>query len=211
MKTIILTIIALAFCTLQLHAQYVEPEKSEKLKAQSKITYPSTPFDSVATRNALALGKSTLKGVAFTRLKNGYGIKTGNKIKGNKITVVLFPVTPYFEEYYKLWKDKKYNNPKKNRFVYMDEKAYILRLEAITNSDGEFTFPEMLPGKYYIYATLGYTKTKSYNRYTGSGYGSYGGRVDYYQPTLYSENFSDLLEKFIEIKKNGEVVDVKLR
>ncbi|MDO5615824.1 MAG: hypothetical protein Q4G16_06520 [Cruoricaptor ignavus] len=196
-------------------AQYVEPEKSvkeaEKRKASQVVTHPKQKFDSIQTKNALAIGKGKIQGVAFTRTKNGYGMKVGKKVLANKVLIQLFPVTPYFEEYYKLWKDKSLNNPKKNKYVYMHNNAYKYRLEAISNSSGEFTFPDMRPGKYYLWATLNYSLTHKYNRYTGSSYGSYGSRVDYYRPEQYSVGHSDFLELFVEVKEDGEVVTVKLK
>ena len=196
-------------------AQYVEPEKSvkeeQKRKASEIITYPTLKFDSLEAKNALAIGKGKIIGQAFTRLKNGYGMKVGSKVLANKISIQLFPVTPYFEQYYKLWKDTSKNNPKKNKFVYMDKNAYRYRLEAITNSSGEFTFPDMKPGKYYLWSTLGYSRNINYNRYKGSGYGSYGNRVDYFEPASYSKGYEDLLELFVEVKSDGEIVEVKLK
>ena len=101
-----------------------------------------------------------------------------------KVTIHLFPVTPYFEEYYKLWKNKSKNNPKKNKHVYMDDKAFRLRLEAISNSSGEFTFPNMKPGKYYLWATVDYSLNFNSKDYVGSGYNDYG-TTDYYQQNSY--------------------------
>ena len=212
-KTISLFLLSF-ICGLSL-AQYVEPERSvkeaQKRKISEVVTYPSQKFDSIAAKNALTLGTGKITGTAFTRTKNSYGMKVGQKVLANQITIQLFPVTPYFEEYYKLWKDKSKNNPKQNRYVYMDTEAYRYRLEAITNSSGEFTFPDMKPGKYYLWANLDYALTYSSSQYTGSGYGSYGTRVDYYKPTSYNRNFSEFLELFVEVKSEGQVVDVKLR
>lgn len=209
-----LTLIALTSLSTLAIAQYVEPEKADKIAAQKKateiVTMPTLKFDSIQARNMLQEGTGTIVGEAFTRQKNGYGMKILDKVKANKIKVTLFPVTPYFEEYYKLWKDKDKNNPKKNKYVYMDRDAMRYRLEAITNSDGEFTFPKMKPGKYYIYGSMGYTNTYSYNKYTGSGYDNYG-RIDYYSPSSYTKDFSEFLETFVEVKTNGEVVRIKLK
>ncbi|MDF2515228.1 MAG: putative lipoprotein [Sphingobacterium sp.] len=213
MKHLSLSLLLLFFGPV-LKAQYVEPEKADKeaaiRKASEVITMPTLKFDSLEAKNRLALGKGKIMGEAYTRQKNGYGMKILGKIKANKIKVTLFPVTPYFEEYYKLWKDKSKNNPKKNRYVYMDKNAYRFRLEAITNSDGEFTFPDMKPGKYYLYGSLDYTLNYNYNKYTGSGYNGYG-RIDYYAPDSYSRDFNEFLETFVEVKKEGEVVKVKLK
>jgi hypothetical protein len=108
------------------------------------------------------------------------------------------PVTPYVEEWYKLRKDKE--NIKKRRFVYLSKEAYKYRLEAITNSDGEFTFPDMQPGKYFLKGLLDYTYKGTYNAYTGTGYNSYGGQTDYYQQKQYSKEIQDRIEEFVEVK-----------
>jgi len=204
------------FFTSLLNAQYVEPEKEEKQallrKQTEKIIYPHQRFDSIAAKNMLAIGKGKITGVAFTRARENknFGMKTGPKIYADKLKIMLFPVTPYFNEYYALWKDKSKHNPKKNTFVQMVPDAYRYRLEAITNSSGEFTFPDMKPGKYYIFSTLDYYTTHRGNQYTGSGYDNYG-RIDYYQPYTYQKYDSEFLELFVEVKQDGEVVNVKLK
>ncbi|MBO9674849.1 MAG: hypothetical protein J7577_15485 [Sphingobacteriaceae bacterium] len=213
MKTISLLLLLLFF-GFTIKAQYVEPEKADKEAAKRKasevITMPTLKFDSLQTKSMLSLGKGKIVGEAFTRQRNGYGMKVLGKVKANKIKVILFPVTPYFEEYYKLWSDKSKNNPKKNRYVYMDKDAYRYRLEAVTNSDGEFTFPDMKPGKYYLYGSMDYTLNYQYNKYAGSGYDNYG-KIDYYTPSSYNKDFNEFLETFVEVKNDGEVVNVKLK
>ena len=215
MKYTLLLAVFLGFNSL-INAQYVEPEKKDKealiRKQNEKIIFPTQRFDSIVAKNMLAMGKGKIKGVAFTRARENknFGLKTGEKIFANKIKIILFPVTPYFEEYYTLWKDKSKNNPKKNTFVQMHNEAFRYRLEAITNSSGEFTFPDMKPGKYYIYGTLGYSTTYTGQEYTGSGYDSYG-RIDYYSPYQFSKNSSEFLELFVEVKADGEIVTVKLK
>lgn len=70
----------------------------------------------------LAFGNSTIEGVASTK-QNNWGIKPllGQKHYAPKGTVVmLFPVTPYFEEFYSM--RKKYENKKTT--VYMSEEAF---------------------------------------------------------------------------------------
>lgn len=201
---------------LGVNAQYVEPEKSVKEEMERKknevIHLPKQKFDSIEAKNMLALGKGQIKGVAFTRARDSknFGIKTGDKIKANKITITLFPVTSYFQEYLTLWKDKSKNNPKKNSFVYMDPAAFRYRLEAITNSDGEFTFPDMKPGKYYLFGIISYTTSNTKHQYTGSGYDAYG-RIDYYSPYQTYKDYSEYIDMFVEVKSEGEIVNVKLK
>jgi hypothetical protein len=185
-------------------AQYREPEEKDKVD----ISYPQTAFDSLAAKSMLARGTGTIKGIAYTKAKNNMGFKAGQRIYANKMKVVLLPVTPYFEAWYKLRKEKE--NLKKRRYVHMSNEAYKYRLEAISNSDGKFTFPEMKPGKYFLQGFLEYTYNGSYNEYTGSGYNSYGGRTNYYQQKHYTLNYEDRIEEFVEIKSDGEIVKVKL-
>ena len=199
--------LAVAFAaTTPSYAQYQEPEKKEKVD----VSYPKVAFDSLQAKKMLAKGNAVIKGVAYTKPKTklGYSAPLAPRILANKMTVVLLPVTPYMEEWHQLRKDKE--NIKKRRFVYLSKEAYKYRLEAITNSDGEFTFPDMQPGKYFLQGLLDYTYKGTYNAYTGTGYNSYGGQTDYYQQKQYSKDIQDQIEEFVEVKENGEIVKVKL-
>lgn len=198
-------LLLLIICSaVTLEAQYKEPEKKDKVE----VYYPEVVFDSLQAKKMLAKGGATIKGVAFTKAKNNMGFKSGARIYANQIKVVLLPVTPYFEAWYELRKDKE--NLRKRRYVYLSNDAYRYRLEAITNSDGEFTFPDMLPGKYFLQGFLGWTHNGYYNEYTGTGYNSYGGQTNYYQQKAYSVDHEDRIEEFVEVKANGEIVKVKL-
>ncbi len=207
MKISFCLIALLFFCAQQTRAQYVEPEEKDKITT----LYPEATFDSTVAKTALAVGKGTITGVAYTkpRTKLGYKAPLADKIKANKVTIQLFPVTPYLESWLELRKKKE--NLKKKVYVYMSNEAYRFRLEAITNSEGKFTFPEMKPGKYFLTAILDYSTGKSYNAYTGSGYNNYGGRTDYYEKRQYYTSHSERIEEFVEVKEDGEVVKVKLK
>ncbi|MDQ1096759.1 MULTISPECIES: carboxypeptidase-like regulatory domain-containing protein [Chryseobacterium] len=186
-------------------AQYREPEKKDK----QEVFYPQVSFDSLQAKKMLARGSATIKGVAFTKQKNGWGIKPllGDRILANQIRVVLLPVTPYFNAWYQLRKEKE--NTRKRRYVYLSNDAYRYRLEAITNSSGEFTFPEMKPGTYFLQGFLPYTENKYYHEYTGTASDGYN-RTNYYDLKQYSVNHEDRIEAFVEVKENGEIVKVKL-
>lgn len=185
-------------------AQYKEPEKTDKVD----VYYPEVAFDSLQAKNMLTKGTATIKGVAYTKAKNNMGFKAGARIYANQIKVVLLPVTPYFEAWYKLRKEKE--NLKKRRYVYLSDVSYRYRLEAITNSNGEFTFPDMKPGKYFLQGFLGWTHSGYYNEYTGTGYDSYGGRTNYYQQKKYSVDHNDRIEEFVEVKEDGKIIKVRL-
>lgn len=199
-----LCITVLAVCPFLVKGQYVQPERDDTIRL-----YAKAPFDSVAARNALARGTATIAGEAFIR-RNPYGNKAwhGNRINADKITILLFPVTPYLLEYLDL---KKKENPRKLKFAYVNPVAWSYLLEAVSNSDGEFTFPNLKPGKYYLEAIMPWSHSGSYNQYTGSGYNNYGGRTDYYDRKSYFVNHYEKLTKFVEIKNDNETVRVKLK
>lgn len=203
-----LTLFVFGFAVIMANAQY---KQSDSDKNQQVKIFPKQKFDSVAAKNALAYGKTTVKGVAFTKEKNALGFAPlmAERIYANHIMVELFPLTPYFQEWYDLKKTSE--NVKKNKIVYMDTSAYRQRLTCETNSKGEFTFPEMRPGKYIILGTLPWSKTQSYDKYTGSGYGNYGGRVDYYDRQYYTISHSDFLMQIIEVKEGDKEINVKLK
>jgi hypothetical protein len=186
------------------NAQYVEPERDDTIRMM-----PKTPFDTTFAKNALAKGHATIKGVAFTKPKTrlGYKAPLEKRIYANKIKVILYPYTPYLEEYIQL---KKKQNPKKLKFVYIHPEAWKYRLEAVTNSNGEFTFPDMKPGKYYLEGVLNWNTRSYYNQYRGSGYSGYG-TTNYYERKYYTVQHSDLLQEIVEVKSDNEVVRVKLR
>lgn len=202
-KSLLLTVSIISGVVYQSLAQYKEPEEKDK----KEIFYPEVVFDSLQAKKMLAKGTATIKGVAFTKAKNNMGFRAGARILANQIKVVLLPVTPYFEAWYQLRKDKE--NLRKRRYVYLSTAAYRYRLEAVTNSDGKFTFPEMKPGKYFLQGFLDWTYSGYYNEYTGTGYNGYG-QTDYYQQKKYSVDHQDRIEEFVEVKENGEVVKVRL-
>lgn len=203
MKKAYLSCIFVVFCTIFGHGQYRQAERDDTIRMK-----PTVPFDSVATKAALVEGTGTIKGVAFTRAKSQQlGFKAGKRILANKILVTLYPLTPYFEAYLDL---RKKVNPKKLKFAYIDPGCYRLRLTSVTNSSGEFTFPKMKPGKYYICGELPWFQTGTYNKYSGTANTGYG-QVNYYTPTSYRNDHTDYLEKIVEITQEGQILEVKLK
>src|ERR1700744_4867502 len=99
----LLSLLLFLLPVILLKAQYVQPERND-----TTYIYPQTKFDSLAARSALARGTSTIKGVAFTKPKTGFGFKAplAPRIYANRIKILLFPVTPYLLEYLDLKKSK---------------------------------------------------------------------------------------------------------
>ncbi|WP_343611305.1 hypothetical protein [Chryseobacterium oranimense] len=176
--------------------------------------YPQAFFDKKMAREMLSFGNSTIEGVASTKQKNNWGIKPllGAKHYAPKGTVVmLFPVTPYFDEFYSM--RRKYENKKTT--VYMSEEAFKYRLEALTDDYGRFKFEKLKPGKYYLETIVNFTATASYQQQTGTSdaYNAYGGYLystPIYQTFFYGYSAANRESKFVEIKEDGELKEINL-
>lgn len=176
--------------------------------------YPQAFFDKKLARDMLGFGNSTIEGVASTKQKNNWGIKPllGQKHYAPKGTVVmLFPVTPYFEEFYSM--RKKYENKKTT--VYMSEEAFKYRVEALTDDRGRFKFEKLKPGKYYLETIVNFTATASYQQQTGTtntfnGYGNYLYSTPIYSTFFYGYDAANRESKFVEIKADGELKEINL-
>ncbi|MDN3585303.1 hypothetical protein QWY86_01385 [Pedobacter aquatilis] len=175
-----------------------------RTNAQKVVYYPQVPFDSLQAKSMLALGMSSIEGVAVTGPKTalGYRAPLSPKIKAANVQVTLFPVTSYFEEWYKL--RKKEENKKTS--VYMSEEAFHWRITVQTDEYGRFKFSKMKPGKYFLQSIASYTKSGKTPVYRGSGYNNYGGRTDYYEYQNYTNNYTDRIEKFVEITRDGQAL-----
>ena len=174
------------------------------VNAQKAAYYPQVPFDSLQAKSMLALGASSIEGVAYTKVPGEWGAK---KIFAANVVVTLYPVTHYFDEWYRL-RGKLEN--KKNS-VYMSEQAFKYRLTVQTDGYGRFKFDKMKPGKYFLQSFASYTKSGSTPVYRGSGYNNYGGRTDYYDYQNYTNNFTDRIEEFVEITRDGQALEIKLK
>ncbi len=184
------------------------------VSAQKDELYPQVFFDKKLAASMLAPGKSTIEGVAFTKQKDKYGMKPIGGVKhfAPKGTVImLFPITPYFEEFYKT--RKKYEN--KNTNVFMSEDAFAHRREALTDEYGRFKFSNVKPGKYYIETIVNFTATGSYKEQTGTSTSyNYFGQALYsnpiYQTFFYNYASANRESKFVEIKSDGQLLEIKL-
>ncbi|PWS33451.1 hypothetical protein [Pedobacter paludis] len=180
-----------------------------KANAQKAAYYPQVPFDSLQAKSMLALGTSSIEGVAFTKPKSSFGYKAplAPKILATNVTVTLFPVTTYFEEWYRL--RKKEENKKTS--VYMSQEAFRWRITVQTDEYGRFKFNKMKPGKYFIQSFASYSRSGTTPVYRGTGYNNYGGQTDYYEYQSYTNNYTDRIEEFVEITRDGQALEIKLR
>jgi hypothetical protein len=159
---------------------------------------PSVPFDLAAAKAALEPGHSIITGQVCAGWK-------GNLVLGSR-PVLLYPATPYLDQIIALGKKAK---PGKDK-VQMDPDLVIARMEAKPNTDGEFQFSQMKPGRYYL--------STSIEAMIGGSVDVYAGHVstDYGSANVYtSQNFSygsgTQIEKFVDVKKDGDTIKVTMQ
>lgn len=187
--------------------------------SQKDSYFPQVFFDKKQAEAQLGAGKSTIEGVAFTREKRtipftmgAVKVKTGKKHMARPNTVVmLFPVTEYFTEFYNLRKKLE----SKTKQVLMSNEAFAVRREAYTDDYGRFRFENLKVGKYYLETIVDFTAVGSYKQQTGTStaYNVYG--TPLYSTPIYETFFYDYEaahreSKFVEVKKDGQVIEIKL-
>jgi tetratricopeptide (TPR) repeat protein len=167
-----------------------------------KEIYPQGTFDAKLAEAAMGRGLSKIVGKACTK-------KDGLIFAAVGVRVVLFPVTPYLEEWHKLREQKE----GKKTGVYMSKEANRYAIEAISGSDGRFVFEGLKPGKYFIQLIHSFNQAKTARVYTGS-YTSQNGPVrettNYYYDQDYIVGRSQRLERFVEIKDDGDTKKITL-
>ena len=186
---------------------------------QKDSYFPQVFFDKKQAEAQLGAGKSTIEGVAFTREKRSIPltmgavkVKTGKKHMARPNTVVmLFSVTEYFTEFYNLRKKLE----SKTKQVLMSNEAFAVRREAYTDDYGRFRFENLKVGKYYLETIVDFTAVGSYKQQTGTStaYNVYG--TPLYSTPIYETFFYDYEaahreSKFVEVKKDGQVIEIKL-
>ena len=187
--------------------------------SQKDSYFPQVFFDKKQAEAQLGAGKSTIEGVAFTREKRSIPltmgavkVKTGKKHMARPNTVVmLFSVTEYFTEFYNLRKKLE----SKTKQVLMSNEAFAVRREAYTDDYGRFRFENLKVGKYYLETIVDFTAVGSYKQQTGTStaYNAYG--TPLYSTPIYETFFYDYEaahreSKFVEVKKDGQVIEIKL-
>ena len=182
-------------------------------QAQNKL-FPQAFFDKKQAQDMLAIGTSTIEGVASTKQNTAYGYKAPlakKQVAPEGTLVTLYPLTPYFEEFIKLRKQKE----NKKTVVYISDDAYKYRLETKTDAYGRFKFEKLKPGKYFIESIVPLVASYTYQQQTGNlnTYNN-GGYViastPYYETFRGSYDTTNRETKIVEIKSEGEVLEIKL-
>lgn len=167
-----------------------------------KSIFPTGNFDPALAKAGLTRGLATIRGRACSKFD-------GLRFDAAGAKVVLFPVTPYLEEWYDL-REKKEG---KKTSVYMSTEANQYRIEAYADNDGRFTFEGLKPGKYFIQIIHSFNQAKTARIYNGSDTWQNGPirtTTNYYYEQDYTVARSKRLERFVEIKEDGETKKITL-
>jgi hypothetical protein len=185
-------------------------ETANRRAEQDRVTviYPETIFNRQEAEAALGKGTASIEGVMYTRPKNGFGFKplAGEKIYAQSSPVLLFPVTPYLEEWYRLRKEKE----NKRTQIGMSQSALTVRLVVRTDDYGRFKFSNLKPGRYYLLGQLDWNEGKTRDVYAGNATNNYG-TTDFYKREAYVVTNTEHFDKFVDIKEAGSTLQVNLK
>lgn len=187
------------------------PASFTEALAQKKPIFvlPTTSFNKQETQAMLDSGTSTIRGVVAKKAKN-----PDNTFLG--IVVELFPCTPYFDEWHSLRKKDK----KGKRVAVMSDEAYSYRILAkASDEDGSFEYKNLKPGRYYLQTTIRQGKSKDMLLEVGTqrvtSYNIFGqalstSNTPIYEPYKLQYIDTDRLSEFVEVKSDGQVINIKL-
>lgn len=188
--------VLILFCATNLSAQI-------NLANYPRTYYPQAFFNSNQAENALKKGTCSIKGMAFA-----VDAIAGERVMAREGTlVILFPYTDYLDEWLNL--TNKYKN--KIHSVYLLPEVFKYRKETTTDRNGNYSFSNLKPGKYYIETIVDYNTTALETEQTGTynfcnmdRYGNMtGGSVPTYGVYTYKYATAKRLFKVVEIDKEG--------
>lgn len=169
---------------------------------------PPTPYDPAEHAAAMEQGTSGIDGVAFAYWKkNPIHLRAfQEKIFAANQRVVLLPATKYVRDWYDLRKKRENSRTK----VELDPAAVNAALVAQADAYGRFGFRGLKPGTYYLASSVSWNESGSRNVATGWVEGSDGSSATMYEKQGYVTSHGKVMEKFVTIKADGEIVEVEL-
>ena len=173
--------------------------RSAAPEIQLKVLQPNSTFDLAAAKAALEPGNSTIRGTGCLR-------RAGNLILASNQHIYLYPATPYFREAMDLMTKAK---PGKDR-LEIDPQAISTRMDGMTNPKGQFQFTRMKPGTYYLFTTLQSAISGVQDISTGPVQTGPNELTNFHTLVPYTNHYSDILQKYVEIKNDGDAVDITL-
>lgn len=166
---------------------------------------PKSELDVRVAQLALEPGAATIMGKACTTNRS-HGQTFRDYLRNE--AVFLYPVTPYLEEILSL-----YEKSRPEDTVIISPLITQMRIEGRTNSDGEFRFSQLKPGKYLIVAEHASAGAGSYMNYDGANTSQNGNTITtthFYSERDFFRNWNDILKDRVTISKPDQIVKISL-
>jgi hypothetical protein len=127
--------------------------------------YPQVPFDVSTAQAMLQPGECELRGTAVAKEADRTPIMIVNLSTGHDAPpgtlVILYPRTAYLDDWVLL--RRRYG-----RVAVLSQEAHALRREVQCGANGEFIFPNVGPGSYYLEAIVPYVQETEETLQTGT-------------------------------------------
>lgn len=187
-KSIVASVVLLMLSGAATQAQVRTEEAPEP---QVREVSPEMSFDAAAAASALAAGSATIKGKACALVEKRVFAAADR-------TVILFPDSPYINEYIRLRDKNRLRDGVKDPGVHvgLPENVYKYRIEAKTDSDGNFRITRLRPGRYYLTMIFNFTQVRQELMWDASG--------QWYGDDEVGR--SRVLETFVDVPQDGDVV-----
>ena len=194
----LLFIAAIASPSVAVFAQVrVSPMPGQPVQPLTAV-YPTTSFDREHALQALDKGHSTIVGKACSYHDSHVFMATGG-------TVVLFPATPYFDEWYKLRSQAE----ARHETARISVDAFATRVETRVDDNGRFQFTEMKPGRYYLAMAYSFDEIKSQDEYAGYSQAD-NLTINHYEQNNYVVMHDDQFARPVEVTRDGQIVETAL-
>ncbi|RAI97539.1 hypothetical protein LX64_05046 [Chitinophaga skermanii] len=179
----------------------------------------ASKFDKAENLRMIEKGNSSITGTAFARDHGNSRVQVVNINKAQfapRGTVVsILPNSAYIEE----WKavNKKIRKGRKLPEVPIDPNvAACIKTTKVYDDKGHFEFTNLMPGEYILMTSFGYTHKYSYEYYAGQSNlvhpsGAVLSSSPIYKSASGASGATAQIEMIVTVKKDGDVVDVKLK
>jgi hypothetical protein len=164
-----------------------------------KVVSPKSTFNPVdVDASMIAEGNSTISG--FT-----CGVVASQQQAAADQAITLFPYSAYLKEAMDLIDANRYKGEKVR--VEIDKRVFDTRLDGMTNSNGDFQFTRIKPGRYLIMTVFNGSSTRVQNNLRSSYDPSRNTIYEWTEQEETTYSSSDILQADVTVKQDGQVID----
>jgi hypothetical protein len=170
-------------------------------KKKGREIRPKAELDVFAAKQALEPGDATIRGKACTT-NSAHGQQFRDYLSNE--SVFLYPVTPYLDEVIRL-----YEKAGPGDTVVISPFIHEMRMAGRTNSEGEFQFVHLKPGKYLVMAESDAAGAGTYVNYDGATE-TQDTITHHYSEHEFFREWHNILKDRVTISKPGQTVKISL-